>query len=62
MSDHHQGIRGWRLSMLATAAVLGWVLLIVWHRHGDPAHRGASPGFETPRHTHDSVRAPELER
>ncbi len=34
----------------------------LWHRHDDPAHRGVSPGFETPRHGHDSVRAPELER
>jgi hypothetical protein len=27
----------------------------VWHQHDDPAHRGVSPGFDTP-HTHrDSV-------
>ena len=25
----------------------------VWHRHDDPAHRGVSPGFETPRRMHD---------
>ena len=30
----------------------------VWHRHDDPAHRGVSPGFETPRHSHDSVPRP----
>jgi hypothetical protein len=24
----------------------------VWHRHEDPAHRGVSPGFDTPPHTH----------
>lgn len=24
----------------------------VWHRHDEPAHRGVSPGFETPRRIH----------
>jgi hypothetical protein len=24
----------------------------VWHQHDDPAHRGVSPGFDTPAHTH----------
>jgi alkylhydroperoxidase family enzyme len=31
----------------------------VWHRHEDPAHRGVSPGFDTPRHLHgDSAAVP----
>lgn len=24
----------------------------LWHRHDDPAHRGVSPGFDTPVHPH----------